>query len=282
MASNTLREVSPTDSAHLAKMLRSGAYLHRHLDWMPVLDWIGRRPFWLYDTPTGPLAALACLEDPPGVAWVRLFLCALEADPEKWFSALFDRCLQSFPQDTLPIIPSLALSEWYAAILERNYFQLHQYIVALHLDLSQPFPHVEFNPDLFIRFMEPEDIPAVTKIDWNAFEPIWQNSIEQVSLSYNQAYYASVAEINGLIIGFQITTGSVFSAHLARLAVDPPFQGHGIGLALLQDLAHFCRRQSLHEISLNTQSDNHASLSLYKRVGFKLGQERFPVYLFQP
>jgi ribosomal protein S18 acetylase RimI-like enzyme len=66
--------------------------------------------------------------------------------------------------------------------------------------------------------------------------------------------------------------------HLARLAVEPQQQGQGIGQALLQDLlAQFVRRGA-RAVTVNTQKNNQASLTLYQRMGFMATREEYPIY----
>jgi ribosomal protein S18 acetylase RimI-like enzyme len=92
--------------------------------------------------------------------------------------------------------------------------------------------------------------------------------------------YATVAENENGIIGYQISTGSGQRAHLARLAVHPVVQGKGAGRALLNDLFVFLMYMGISRLSVNTQSDNQASLSLYQRMGFMRTGEQYPVYTF--
>jgi ribosomal protein S18 acetylase RimI-like enzyme len=92
--------------------------------------------------------------------------------------------------------------------------------------------------------------------------------------------YATVAENEKGIIGYQLSTGSGQRAHLARLAVHPAVQGKGAGRALLNDLFMYLIQTGVPRLSVNTQSDNQVSLSLYQRMGFVRTGEQYPVYTF--
>ena len=129
-----------------------------------------------------------------------------------------------------------------------------------------------------IRAMLPEDLPSVAEVDAAAFEPIWQNTLEALRGAYPQAMLSSVAESAEGVIGYQISTRNPLGAHLARLAVRPETQRRGVGQALVTDLIRQLERQGLTRLTVNTQSDNLTSLSLYKRIGFKETGERYPVY----
>lgn len=197
-----------------------------------------------------------------------------------FWEQLLNCCLEDSALAGRPIIPSLALSDWFTTILLRSGFEHHQNIVGLEREVRINNPALSPNPELFVRLMEPGDLPVVVAIDQAAFEPIWQNSLTQVQQSYEQAAIATVAEWEGEIVGYQVTTINMFAAHLARLAVKPGQQGRQVGTTLLHDLVQRCRTERLWQITINTQDDNQASLALYRKVGFQLTGEAFPVYVY--
>jgi ribosomal protein S18 acetylase RimI-like enzyme len=53
-----------------------------------------------------------------------------------------------------------------------------------------------------------------------------------------------------------------------RLAVDPSYEGLGVGSALLQDGLSWLARHRVDSILVNTHLDNHRALALYRRWGF--------------
>lgn len=277
----TIRRAEARDASLLADLMSSSPRLHRHLDWRPPLDWLGSHPFWLAESDKRILAALALPPDPPNIAWVRLFACAARVNPIEMWDELFFNCLADPALTPETIIPSLALSEWYMLILRRAGFDLYQNIVNLEREVHVEIKDQKTNPDLFIRLMEPDDIESVAAIDQGAFEPIWQNSLVQVRESFEQAAIATVAELGDEIVGYQISTINMFTAHLARLAVKPGHQNQNIGKNILYDLFRRCKEERLWQITVNTQNTNHASLALYQGVGFKLSSEEFPVYLYR-
>jgi ribosomal protein S18 acetylase RimI-like enzyme len=82
------------------------------------------------------------------------------------------------------------------------------------------------------------------------------------------------------MIGYQLSTQNPLGAHLARLAVRPEAQGRGVGFALVSHLIESLGAGQLNRLSVNTQADNTASLALYKKLGFVLTGERFPVLAY--
>ena len=129
-----------------------------------------------------------------------------------------------------------------------------------------------------IRRMMQADLEAVTQTDHASFDPLWHNSLDTLERAFSQSLFATVAESTEGIIGYQLTTGQGARAHLARLAVHPAMQGRGVGRALIGDLFESLGRIGTGRLSVNTQSDNKVSLSLYQRMGFSRTGEEYPVY----
>ena len=274
-----LRPAVPRDLNALTRLINTVPRMYRHLDWCPPLDWLGRQPFYVIDSDEGIQAVLAFPQDPPGIAWIRLFACAAQVDPFQAWQLLFARGLEDYSQPPRPLICGLGLNEWFLKVQERAGFTVYQHIVSLARDLQVPLPEANNNWHVFVRPMEEGDIPTVAKIDAAAFEPIWQNSADQIRLSYYQSVYCTVAEIRNEIVGFQICTSNLFSAHLARLAVQPELQHQRIGFTLVYDALQKFRQDRLWQLTVNTQDNNHSSLALYKQAGFELTGEQYPVLL---
>jgi ribosomal-protein-alanine N-acetyltransferase len=133
--------------------------------------------------------------------------------------------------------------------------------------------------EAIVRPMNFDDIGGVHEVDSAAFAPVWQNSRPSLELAYRQAAVATVAEYQGRMVGYQISTATPVGGHLARLAVVPDCQGQGIGAALVSDLLLQFRRRGASKVTVNTQKDNPSSLSLYQKIGFYLTGEEYPVYL---
>jgi ribosomal protein S18 acetylase RimI-like enzyme len=123
-------------------------------------------------------------------------------------------------------------------------------------------------------------LPAVAALDAAAFKPLWQNSQVSLQMAFTQAGLATVIEDQGSLIAYQISTINPFGMHLARLAVSPDHQSRGLGYVLGQDLLQYALNNVSGRVTVNTQADNKPSLSLYKKLGFSLTGEQYPVYVF--
>jgi ribosomal protein S18 acetylase RimI-like enzyme len=273
------RPAEKDDFSSLNKFLSNEAcILHRHLDWHLPTDWLGSQPFWILGRGDEIIAALAFPADPPDIAWVRLFAASPRLRLSQTWKLLFEKCLAEIEKTPRPTIASLALKKSYSDILIENGFRLHQRIVVLELSEKKVCKPILGN--FTIRPMSFDDLPVIVDLDKVSFEPLWHNSINVLSLAYNNAAYATVVENGGRIIAYQISTSTLFNAHLARIAVHPEIQHNGIGLFILQDMVDYFTSIGIGKITINTQHDNKASLALYQKSGFRLTGESFPVYFY--
>ena len=89
---------------------------------------------------------------------------------------------------------------------------------------------VELSPipaGVTIRGMTADDLAQTVETDASAFAPLWRNSYVALQKALPQALFATVAEKDGQIIGYQLSTPNPLGAHLARLAVRKEAQGTG-------------------------------------------------------
>lgn len=70
------------------------------------------------------------------------------------------------------------------------------------------------------------------------------------------------------VAGFAITGRAGNRGYLQRVAVDPSAQGRGLATALVIDALRWCRSRRVTKVVVNTGTDNHRALSLYRRLGF--------------
>jgi ribosomal protein S18 acetylase RimI-like enzyme len=132
-----------------------------------------------------------------------------------------------------------------------------------------------------MRAMMAFDLPEVAKVDSSAFELLWQNALPTLERAYPQSVWATVAEADGQLVGYQLSTRNPLGVHLARLAVRPEMQGKGLGFALVADLIQQAGQHGINHLTVNTQSDNATSLALYQRMGFRETGEQYPVFQIQ-
>jgi len=276
-----VRPISLADHARVSFLVNNAEYLHRHLDWRGPLDWIGQEPFLGIERQNRLLAVLACPRDPTSIAWIRLF-AYLDWHTSQmdlcWAQLLEGLCAQVEPGKKYTLA-ALGLQSWFSNLLLNSGFSHRQNIVVLQWS-GETRSLRSLPPEVQLRPMLAADIPGVLAVDNRAFDPLWRHSMTELEMAFQQAAYASVADLSGEIIGYQISTGSSYHAHLARLAVDPGLQRLSIGYALVWEMIDFFYRRGTPQISVNTQSDNLYSLSLYEKVGFQRTGDEYPVYTY--
>ncbi len=276
-----VRRAMMEDHSQIASLIFYESNTHRHLDWRSALEWIGSRNYWVLEDNDRIIAALACPEDPQHIAWIRLFSYHQDmSDIETWsalWNAAYDEILSVNPQAQ---ITAIVTKQWFQSILLSSGFVLKQNIIILQLNVKDAARFAAPSA-IRIRPMLGMDLPEVTKLDMAAFGGFWHNTFESLQRAYTQSLCASVAEDGLGLVGYQISTGNPFGAHLARLGVLPEAQGRGIGRALVDDLNQHLTANQIGRLSVNTQSDNDASLSLYQKIGFVRTGEYFPVLVHQ-
>lgn len=277
--SQQVRPAESSDHRQIANLMFFEAHMHRHLDWRTPLEWLGSAHYWVADDQGRVTAALACPQDPPGVAWIRLFTYNSHLSGLEAWSPLWTAARGGIARVGGARVAAIAVKVWFQHILQSSGFEKLQSIVMLEwtarlLD-ERPLP-----PGINIRSMRADDLMAITDVDAAAFESLWHNSYCALEMAYKQALCATVAEAAGRVVGYQISTGNPLGAHLARLAVRPEAQGRGVGAALVNDLILRLSPRHIARISVNTQADNAASLALYRKIGFVPTGEQFPVYVY--
>jgi ribosomal protein S18 acetylase RimI-like enzyme len=274
-----VRPAVPQDQHQIANLMFFESHVHRHLDWHAPLEWLGSPYYWVVEDNGRVVAALACPQDPAGVAWVRLFAHSRQLSLDDAWNVLWSTAQKNIGQQGGATVALIAMQQWLTDLLIRNNFTHYQDILMLewkdsYIPESLPVDGVK------VRAMQTDDLPAVAELDANAFMPLWQNPLTALKKALPQATVATVAEDARGLTGYQISTANPFGAHLARLAVRPEAQQRGLGSLMVTDLLQRLNRKGVARLTVNTQSDNLASLALYRKMGFILTGENFPVYAF--
>ena len=278
MVNTQVRPADLNDHQRLSNLIFFETRSHRHLDWRSPLEWLGDDFFWTVEEGKQLTAALACPEETQGIAWVRLFVHSAAWSAENAWTILWETARQDIARAGGATVAAIVQHSWFQKVLELSGFEHRQSIVMLEWTY-QPWAAREAE-GVRIRKMTEADLPDVTTVDHSSFDPLWHNSQETLRRALGQSLFALVAEDENGVIGYQMTTGTGTRAHLARLAVDPSVQGRGVGRMLLGDLFRRLVDNGYLKLTVNTQSDNQTSLSLYQKMGFTRTGDAYPVYTF--
>jgi len=271
-----VRHAQAKDRMQIANLIYFEPHVHRHLDWRGPLDWLGKPEYWVLEQFGSVVAALACPPDPENVAWLRLLTHSAAVPLEEAWARLWEAAQEALQGRGLTVA-AITTTDWLTTLLSENKFAGNQQIVVLEQNLT-PINERPLPPEILLRPLVETDLPIVATVDAAGFAPLWRNSLQTLHHGLSQAGFATVAEKDGEIVGYQISTRNSFGAHLARLAVLPGQQRRGLGYLLVQDLLNQTRNAGLSRLTVNTQNDNSASLALYQKIGFRLTGERYTVY----
>jgi ribosomal protein S18 acetylase RimI-like enzyme len=275
-----VRRAVARDHDQIADLTFYESNSHRHLDWHTPLEWIGSSNYWVLEEDGRIMAALACPEDPPYVAWIRFFGHHQDLSAAQAWSSLWEVARSEISRANTPTyIAAIVVKQWFQTILLSSGFELKQNIILLEL-LNGNIRSFSTPQGIRIRPMQDADMPTVAQIDLDAFGQFWHNTVDVLQRARLMCASATIAEDDSGVIGYQLSTKNLLGAHLARLGVRPEAQGRGIGSALVSDLIQSLGANQLSRLSVNTQADNAASLSLYKKLGFVRTGEHFPVFAY--
>ncbi|MBX3064353.1 MAG: GNAT family N-acetyltransferase [Anaerolineae bacterium] len=255
------------------------AYLvHTHLDWQSVDDWLDDPTMlmlmaWRDNVLHGVIATSEVLG---GATWLRLVAVADLAEPAGVLAALWSALRSLLIVNSVREVGVLLIRNWLLDHLPALGFNYGEDIVTLRRYGTDILPPL--HDDVRIRPAYWNDLPAVVAIDHAAFGPLWQMGSRSLRYASRMAASFSLAELQGQLVGYQLSTQHSDGGHLARLAVLPEVQGHGIGGSLLGAmLRHFVRR-GIESVSVNTQEHNVQSQRLYERYGFERTMQDLPFW----
>ncbi|MCF6277373.1 MAG: GNAT family N-acetyltransferase [Anaerolineales bacterium] len=272
-----VRPALPKDQQEIANLMFFESRVHRHLDWRTPLDWLGSPFFWVLEQNGKIVAALACPQEQPEIAWIRLFTHTRQFASQDAWRVLWEIAREEIKLHGEITVAAICLHHWFEPILQDSGFINARQVISMEWQETTSIPIARL-PQLTLRAMQDDDLVQVAVVDAAAFEPIWQNSLSILKQAYPQALIATVAETAQGMVGYQISTKSPFGAHLARLAVHPQAQRQGIASALIHDLTMRLEKRKIDQLTVNPQSDNTASQALYRKNGFIDTDEAYPVY----
>lgn len=119
------------------------------------------------------------------------------------------------------------------------------------------------------RQMNLKDIDGVLAVEQRAFTAPWSRQAFLAELVDNQFAYYFVAEYQGRIVGYAGIWLIVDEGHVTNIAVDPDFQGHHLGEALLKQLLALCMSRYIARITLEVRVSNEVAQNLYRKFGFE-------------
>ncbi len=128
---------------------------------------------------------------------------------------------------------------------------------------------------MFIRVLEPDEIPNALKLVWNAFEEHDSHEFDEKLTKSFKAFLTNVPKIPNLKFyatfenGKMISIAAMDNNHLLILFVHKEFRNRGVAKLLWYDIVTFMKNK------IFTVDAAPPSIDLYKRLGFSLtGEEK--------
>ncbi len=258
--------------------VKSLIYGARHS--MPDLWWweehLGDELFLVAECRGRLAGAFLAYPDASPVAWVRLAVCDDRVGVVPWLRSALPVALAALRRRRVESLAWLDYRGWASPHLPALGFRRLTDVVTLvktgrHLPLSR-------GSAVALRPATEADIAAITAVDRAAFTPHWWNSAATLRRRTTHSACFAVAEKDGEIIGYVEAERRSGAAHINRIAVAPAHQGSGVGSALLAHALGRLWHAGAEQVTLNTQTDNVASLRLYRRFGFEPVGERIAAW----
>jgi ribosomal protein S18 acetylase RimI-like enzyme len=115
-----------------------------------------------------------------------------------------------------------------------------------------------------------EPAEDLSRIDSEAFAPRWRlgrlGLAESVAATNRSIVFRVAA--GDTCVGFAIVGVALGAGYLQRLAVSPTARGQGLGSDLVRASLRWARGHGARSMLVNTQTDNVAAASIYRRLGF--------------
>ncbi len=263
-----IRACSDLPSSNLVRFLNATNLSFNNLDWFSPDERFIEAGCFAAIEEQHIKALMAATPESSGTAWLRFFHAERDGEHARYFDALLSQAKTALQEIGAQSLFSLAPYDWLQRLLEGEGFLPADKIVTLHFNCSE-IKSSTADPGLIIREMTNRDMAAVEAIDVAAFEPAWRLHRASLLKTYHRSAWHSVALQEGEVVGYQMSTSAFDSAHLARLAVDPRWQGKGVGHRLVEDMLETFSSIGVTTFSVNTQASNIRSLSLYHSLGFE-------------
>jgi ribosomal protein S18 acetylase RimI-like enzyme len=161
-----------------------------------------------------------------------------------------------------PPLPSNARTAWQTAGFE-PFIDLALMRMSLDEQPRPPRHLVVEAPDI--------DIDELLRLDAAAFDGFWRfdrNGLTEAIEATGKSCILIIRDGEGHPAGFAIVGFGNAISYLQRVAVDPQWQGQGMGRSLVRVAARKARASGAQVMLLNTQLDNNCAINLYQSEGF--------------
>lgn len=182
-------------------------------------------------------------------------------------SGFIEACTSQLYEIGAPAVLSSPLAPSARRPWEQAGFSDHLDLALMRLSLDGTLP----GPQHLVVRWDDYDLTEMLRIDRSAFPEFWRFDRAGLAESTQATSSASVYVIRdgeSGITGYAVVGYGKAISYLQRVAVDPRWQGSGMGRSLVRATARSAKRHGSRALLLNTQFDNRPALNLYESEGF--------------
>lgn len=120
-----------------------------------------------------------------------------------------------------------------------------------------------------IKKMTPEDIDEVMQIEASAYgDHHWSKSSFMSEITNDLAYYYTLHNEEGLIVGYAGCWHILEEAHITTIAIHPDYRKRKYAQSLLYKVIKDCYADKIKYITLEVRVSNEPAINLYTKYGF--------------
>ena len=182
-------------------------------------------------------------------------------------SAFIEACTRRLYDIGAPAVMSSPLAPSARRPWENAGFVDHLDLALMRLSLEDPVSA----PQHLVARDDDYDLDLMLAIDKAAFPAFWRFDRSGLLESTQATSTANVFVIRDGeqgITGYAVVGYGHAISYLQRVAVDPKWQGKGMGRSLVRAAARSAQRHGSKAMLLNTQFDNEPAIALYETEGF--------------
>jgi len=120
---------------------------------------------------------------------------------------------------------------------------------------------------LTYRPMRMSDLDRVSEIEQCVYAYPW--TYGNFADSLGAGYVCTVLEHDGAVVGYGILTVALGESHLLNISIDAPWQGRGLGRALLLHHIDLARARGARMLLLEVRPSNVVAKALYESLAFE-------------
>lgn len=131
--------------------------------------------------------------------------------------------------------------------------------------------------------MVPDDADGVARVEAACMPVPWSRQSFWEEASHTDAYYLTARDIDkdNLIVAYAGCWVLANEGHITNVAVDPDYQGQGLGRRLMNELTSRVKALGVDSMTLEVRPSNTVAINLYTSLGFRSVGQR-PKYYTNP